>query len=163
MLLHHSSPAPARSFAAALDRRATCVLAPGWLARLGARLRGAALDGALIEGADPAHSPQLAARAAWLTTPGTRAVLARGLDRLLGAPSDASRRRGVLAGAESAGDSAPELRELAGLLRGPAPVYARGVAMLWRLLADGTGPAYTDREGAALASELVRARIALGG
>ncbi len=54
----------------------------------------------------------------------------------------------------------PALRELAALLRGSTPVYARGVAMLHALLTDGTGPVYTDPDGALLETRLHEAREA---
>lgn len=38
---------------------------------------------------------------------------------------------------------AEPLADLAGLLTAPGPVPAQGVAMMSRLLADGTGPLYT--------------------
>jgi hypothetical protein len=143
------------------DRRAEATFAPGWAARVGARLRARVLDRALIEGADPASSQQLAARAAQLTARATRAQVADGLERLAGARG--SERRWVVkphGGAIAA--NADELTELSELLRAPVPVYARGLAMLRALLSDGTGPAYTDRVGFGLAHALRDARSALG-
>jgi hypothetical protein len=49
---------------------------------------------------------------------------------------------------------------LAALLRGPRPLYAPGIAMLGRLLADGTGPAYLGRSRT-LARRLGETRAAL--
>ena len=53
------------------------------------------------------------------------------------------------------------MRELAGVLRGPAPLYAAGIARVRRLLTDGTGPMYTSRDGIALERELRKARAAV--
>jgi hypothetical protein len=163
MLFHSDRAVPAPSFVAAYDRRAGCALKPARVVRLGARLHGQTLDWALIAGADPADCNQLAARAAWLTKRSTRAEIADGLERLVEVARDESsgrrirpRRRAVLA-------SEPELAELAELLRGPAPVYAQGLAMLRQLVTDGTGPAYVDDDGAALPERLRSARLALGG
>ena len=52
------------------------------------------------------------------------------------------------------------LRELAALLRGRSSLQPRGVAMILRLLSDGTGPMYAESP-AALERELRRARAAL--
>jgi hypothetical protein len=135
----------------------------GLIARAGARLRGRTLDQKLIEGADPAASPQLAARAAQLTKRSTRDLIADGLDRLAAGPNLRTSRWRVLPSETAIEANAPELHSLATLMRGPAPVYARGVAMLRGLLTDGTGPAYTDREGVALARGLLAARDAVAG
>jgi hypothetical protein len=144
-------------------QRARRALDPPRSARLAARVLGGRLDRALIAGADPASSPRLAARAARLTTRSTRAELAEGLELLLARaqhpPSSralAPRHASILANAEL-------MRELASTLRGPAPLYARGVAMIHRLLTDGTGPVYTARDGAALERELRRACAAVCG
>ena len=59
--------------------------------------------------------------------------------------------------------NARELHALAARLRGPGPLYARGIAMLSRLLTDGAGPAYSDRRGDVLAQRLRDARLAMGG
>ena len=69
-------------FVADLDRFAACRFEPGVTAKLAARVRRDALDRALIEGADPAATEQLAARAARLTSTAMRREVARGLDRL---------------------------------------------------------------------------------
>ena len=57
---------------------------------------------------------------------------------------------------------ADELGSLVSLLRGRSPLYARGLAMLGRLLADGTGPAYVGRPEA-LATCIREVRRALAG
>jgi hypothetical protein len=55
-----------------------------------------------------------------------------------------------------------ELRALAIRLRGASPVRAPGIAILRRLLTDGTGPVYTDRVGDSLAARPRDAREAIG-
>ena len=55
------------------------------------------------------------------------------------------------------------LLELAGLLRRPELLYARGIALLELILIDGTGPAYTDPSGEGLALQLQLAADALAG
>jgi hypothetical protein len=134
---------------------------PGIGARVAARMRSRSLDRALIGGADPERDPQLAARAATLTTRPMRARIAAGLERLTRVEREPWSRWRVLPFREAVRVNASELHALAAVLRGPSPVYASGVAMLRRLITDGTGPAYTDRDGAALAHELSQARAAI--
>ncbi len=118
------------------------LLRPAPSARLLARLRTTALDRALLAGADPAHSRQLAARAQALTSPRSRAAAADGLERWLSAANGATSRRRVLPRRALAVANASEACEIVSLLRGSAPLYARGIALLGLLLNDGTGPAY---------------------
>lgn len=115
---------------------------PGRGARLTARLRAGRLDRALARGADPAGSGALAARAARLDEPRSRAALADQLDGLLQSaqhPRGHSRippqRTSVMANADALG-------QLADLLREPKPLYVSGSATLNHLLRDATGPAY---------------------
>ena len=129
---------------------------------MAAHARAGSLDRALIAGANPARSPQLAARAALLTAPRTRALIAGGLGRARAGRAGAARalvggrsRRPLLA-------SAPSCSSWQALLRGDAPLDARGVAMLDELLTDGTGPAYHG-ERDQLARVLREARAALAG
>jgi hypothetical protein len=131
---------------------------PAWNVRLAAWARAHALDLALIGGADPAESRQLTARALKLTSAPTRTQLAEGLERRVAAASKPAqrwwapqRRAAILANASL-------LRELAVLLRAPAPLRPAGIAMILKLLSDGTGPMYADRDGTALALALERAR-----
>ena len=56
-----------------------------------------------------------------------------------------------------------ELIELAMILRGDGPAYARGVALLERVVTDGAGPAYADGNGELLAAQLRHARERLAG
>jgi hypothetical protein len=150
------------SFSAGYERLVARSLGPGRLARMAARVHSHSLDRALIAGADPSGSPQLAARAAQLTSPRTRALIAEGLQRLVRAAQGpqkrwraASRRGQLLA-------NASRLHELASALASGAPLYARGIAMLNQLLTDGTGPAYLG-DGESLARRLDEARTALAG
>jgi hypothetical protein len=139
------------------------LLSPGPGVRALARLRRRALDRALSDGADPAASALLAARAGQLSRHSTRRRIAAGLERLaLSAERDPGRaqiappRAAVLA-------NRGELLELSGLLRRDQPLYVRGLARLKLTLTDGAGPAYTDRHGEALARQLQLARAGLSG
>lgn len=149
-------------FVADFDRFAACRFEPGVTARVAARLRRDALDRALIEGADPAATGQLAARVAKLTSRSTRQEVARGLDHLACDGREAGGRWRVRPSRAAAAANAPELRALAARLREPGPLYVRGIAMLSRLLTDGTGPAYSDSRGHLLAKRLRDARVAMG-
>ena len=158
----HGATATLQTFAATYDRVAERTIEPSWISRGLARVRAHALDRALISGADPTDSTQLAARACKLTSPANRAQLAAAIERLLDAavapPSRAHlapQRATVLAHDD-------QLRGLVALLRGQSPLYARGLAMLGELLTDGTGPVYRD-QAEALAWRLEEARGALAG
>ena len=145
------------------ERGASGVLAPSWTARVAAKLRVRALDRALIDGADPAESPQLAAHSARLTRRSTRWGVADGLDRMAHTGVEPARVWGILPSRNAVRANLQELHDLAAVLRGPSPVYAQGVAMLRVLVSDGTGPAYTDRDGSALGARLRRAHRAMSG
>ena len=139
------------------------LLAPGLIARAEARLRHVALDEALAGGADPSASAALARRAAVLTRPATRDVVADALAQVLAAaaapPSRVRvppRRREALAAEE-------QVRDLERRLRDDAPVYAQGVALVATLVTDGTGPLYQPRSDRRLADQLAAARDALDG
>jgi hypothetical protein len=134
---------------------------PPWSARVAARVLAGRLDRALIEGADPASSPRLAARAAMLTSRCTRSELADGLDVVLASAQRPPSRRRVLPRHASVLANAALLRELSNVLRSPAPLYASGIARVHQLLTDGSGPMYTSRDGIALERELREARAAV--
>ncbi|HWX75503.1 MAG TPA: hypothetical protein VNZ05_09360 [Solirubrobacteraceae bacterium] len=136
-------------------------LYPPLSARVAARMLGARLDRALIEGVDPSGSPRLAARAALLTSRCTRSELADGLDVALARAQRPPNRTRALPLHSSVLANAPLIRELAAMLRGPAPLYAAGIARLHRLLTDGTGPMYRSSDGRALERELREARTAV--
>jgi hypothetical protein len=141
-------------------REAERALSPSWRARLAARLFGAGLDRALIDGADPAASQPLCARAGRLTSPPIRRDLAEGLELIASRAQTPSRRWWAVPRVSAADANAEQLRELAALLRDrPAP-QARGVAIVLRLLSDGTGPMYNGN-AAALERELREARAAI--
>lgn len=127
-------------------------------ARAVARLRSRALDRALVEGADPAASPQLAAHAARITAAASRRELADVLDRLARSARARRSRLRVSPWRAAIRSNAGELHALAALLRGSSAVQPRGVARLRTLVSDGIGPLYTDRDGGALACALDSAR-----
>jgi hypothetical protein len=161
MLLDTTGTGSVDAFAFGFDRRARHVLKPTRIARIAARLRGQALDRALMRGADLGVSSQLAARAAQLTANPARERLADGLERLLRTARDPSSGRLVRPSGRAVVANAPELRELTSLLRGPTPLYAQGVAMLCELVTDGTGPVYTDPKGAILGRRLREIQMAI--
>jgi hypothetical protein len=137
------APVTVEAFAASYDRVARRTIEPGWVNRVGARIRSHALDRALIAGADPADSRQLAARAGTLTSRGHRLLMACGIERLLErAQEPPGPRRPVAPQRATVARHTEQLRALAALLRARTPLYARGIAMLTELLTDGTGPAY---------------------
>jgi hypothetical protein len=122
------------------------VLEPSWVTRLAAQVRGGALDRALIGGADPAASRQLATRVARLTSTRKRMATAADLERLLRVAQSPASRWGVLPRRGPVLAAGDELRALVALLRGSTPLSARGIAMLGQLLADGTGPLYAGQD-----------------
>jgi hypothetical protein len=139
---------------------------PGRIARASARVRGGSLDRALSAGADPRRSPQLAARAAILTSRRTRDAVAEGLERLVDTAHGPHRRWWAVGQHEPVLANAAELHSLARVLHGAEPVRPRGMAILNRLLVDGTGPAYNgdratlDRRLSDARAELVLERAA---
>jgi hypothetical protein len=152
--------APARLGAAGLHR-------PDPLAPLSLRarvfLRRGKLDGLLAAGADPSWDPELGLRAAQISTPRNRRVIANSLERAVWeahrrvrwgctAPLD---RRAVRA-------AAPELSALALDLTVDAAPAAQGVALATQLLRDPSSPLYLPGEGEALRVGAVIARRALG-
>jgi hypothetical protein len=141
--------------------RADRALHPPFTARVAARLLARRLDRELIRGADPASRPRLAARAALLTSQSTRDELADGLDVVLSIAQRPAGRVHAQPRPAPVLANAALLRELAGVLRGPAPLYVAGIARVRRLLTDGTGPMYASRDGIALERELRRARISV--
>ncbi len=141
--------------------RAGRLLEPGPSVRALARLRAGSLDRRLAAGACPDAGALLAARAAQLTTPATRSELADCLDRLVDRAHERPSRARVRPSAAAVDACRAGLAETGGRLRGPEPVYARGVAMLRVLLIDGSGPVYVDRRGDALARALAAVATAL--
>jgi hypothetical protein len=136
---------------------------PHVITRLRARGRRLELDHALAQGIDPSSAPLLAARAAQLARPRTRLRLAEDLERLALTAED---RRGpfrVAPRRAAVGANRQALFDLASRLRKGGPLYARGIAILELVLIDGTGPAYHDARGEALARQLELAGAGLGG
>jgi hypothetical protein len=119
------------------------------------------LDHELAEGASPEASAMLAVRAMRLTSMGFRHDLAESLQRIImvstGEPVPV--RSAPVAAPKSPGaaraprvplrqtrisQSARLLADLASRLAAPGPVPVRGVAMVTRLLSEGTGPLYHE-------------------
>ena len=142
-------------------RHATRLLGPSAAVRVAAHLRRGMLDRALTEGADPAASPLIAARATQLGSGSIRARIADGLERLALSADHPHGQVRILPSRAAILGNRSELLELAGMLRRDRPLHGRGVAMLNIILTDGTGPAYTDRRGAALTRQLQIARASL--
>jgi hypothetical protein len=113
--------------------------------RIVARLQARRLDVELARGADPEVDAALALRAAILTTPGRRRVLAAALKRIVASAGETppgwqpSSARAAVAELES------ELLALERRLVAPGPVAARGVAEVRLLVTDGAGPLHTGR------------------
>ncbi len=162
MLLQHSRVTPGPTFSSRYGRATERTLKPGRLARLLARARAYRLNEALIAGADPAASRQLAARALQLTSPRSRESLASGLDTLLWSAQAPAPRWRVRPRRDSVCANAAALGELASLLGSTSPLYVRGLALLDRLLIDGTGPAYHG-DAEELARGLEECRAAMTG
>lgn len=139
----------------------------GWLfgrgpgVRVRARLLAGRLDRRLAAAASPADSALLAARAAELTGPDSRRTLAEAVERLARSADEAWSSAHIGPHRRAVGANRERLEAMSGLLRGPEPVYARGVAMLRLLLRDGSGPVYLDRGGATLAASLDRVQTAM--
>lgn len=126
----------------------------GWSVRLRARLRAGRYDHDLDSGNTTSADDAMALHAARIVTPGERERLAAALaDRLYRAHGGArpASARIPLYRQQILTNSAL-IEDIAGHLRGPEPVRARGVARLRLLLADGTGPLYTTGTGSAAAA-----------
>jgi hypothetical protein len=162
MVLQYTRVAPQPTFSSRYGRASERALKPSRLARLLARVRACSLNDALIAGADPTASRQLAARALQLTSPRSRSSLAEGLDRLLRSAQEAPGRWRMCPRRGAVCANSSTLGELASLLVSASPVYARGVAALEQLLSDGTGAAYRA-DGEALACRLEECRAAMTG
>jgi hypothetical protein len=147
MLTRQAGQAAERQLSTERRGPATHALEPGRLAHLLARARPRALDTALIAGADPSSSRQLAARARLLTSASHRTLLASSIERLTQSAYRPVSRRRVCPCREAVLANAQPLRELATRLRADRPLYARGIAIVDELVSDGTGPIY--RGGAA--------------
>jgi hypothetical protein len=161
---HDSAPiVDARDWGKAWTAPAARLFSPGLATRAGARLRRMELDQALADGADPARSPLLAARAAQLVRGDNRQRIAAALEQ---AALTVDAPRGRLRTAplrEAVRANRAHIITLAGVLRHGGLLYARGIAVLELILIDGTGPAYTDPRGEGLARQLQLAADSLTG
>ena len=136
-----------------------------------ARFLAARLDRELADGTSPEASASLAARAIRLTSMEFRRDLATSVQRILvaaGQPPPVPASQAVAAHPPRVplrrariSQSATLLAELAAQLAEPGPVPVQGVAMVSRLLADGTGPLYRQACRDDLATIVERATRAL--
>jgi hypothetical protein len=117
----------------------------------------------LAEGAHPATHPELAPRAARLTSERNRRALARTLrhivdeahDPIVGFRVVLIRRRPVI-------EAEDLINALSERLRCPAPVRAQGMARLERILANADqSPLYNNSEAGALRAQLIAVLEAL--
>ena len=139
--------------------------------RLLARCAAARLDRELAAGTPPETSAGLAARAMALTSAKARRDLATSVQRILAAAGQpptvmlsqaaAVRPARIPVNRARISQAAVPLAHLAECLAAPGPVPVQGVAMVSRLLADGTGPLYHDGRGSDLDDILEHATLAL--
>ena len=160
------------------DPAMLCNPSPGYCSWVGPRLDRPALalrarvfasrrsfDEALPAGASPVWTPELALRARQLVSHSSRQQLATSLEGLV---KEATRsvppravavrlpRREIL-------EAQTTLFSIASCLRDERPVYARGMALLSRLLTDGSGPAYNPHPGGSLRHAVGAIAAALDG
>jgi hypothetical protein len=130
---------------------------PTPLTRARARLRRSSLDRALARGEDPCESSALAHRAARLTSERSRQRLAAWIEEILARVSRPARSPSVVVepDRDEVWTAAAQLARVRELLRSDTPVYARGVAMLERVLSDGGSALYLPVERGQLSHELV--------
>ena len=109
-------------------------------------LHAARLDDALVRGASPAATAELAARARQVSTRRRRCRIAKGLNLSVHRSAQPATwpartaRVGVVR--EAATEARPALERLARRLLSPAPPAPAGVVLARRLLTDGVGPLY---------------------
>lgn len=138
---------------------------PRLTTRVWAALRHSRFDGALARGADPCDSLTLAHRAARLTSERMRARLTKEIDGVIAAATrpGAGLSSAVPVDLQEVAAAAPWLIEIRELLGSTDPVYAKGVAMLKRLLRDGGGPLCCPYRRGDLRDELEAVIAALNG
>jgi hypothetical protein len=141
----------------------TRLFEPSLMAQLRARAHRLKLDRALAAGADPSTSPLLAARAAQLVDPRTRRRIADCLEQFASTVDRPRSRVQTLPLRGAVRPNQESLIALAQTLRREPLSYAHGIAMLELVLADGTGPAYTDPSGEMLGRQLALAARGLTG
>ncbi|AKS34091.1 hypothetical protein [Mycolicibacterium goodii] len=158
---NRTSPAPVPTRRIHQRVTETPVVRPSIRARIAARVHADTLDAALAVGAPTPPGSAIAVRAARLTSRSERDAVARTLRRAVrDAASDV---RQISARVPLHRKNIAECRELIETitrrLRAPAPVSARGMARLSRVIDDGCGPLYAmgrgdlaGRLGAALAA-----------
>jgi hypothetical protein len=130
--------------------------------RVKARLRSGSLDEALVRGASPESSAELALHARQVASPAGRQLLAQGLRRVVAlADAPDTGRRAVPIASSAVRRARNQLEALAARLASEGPVDARGVARIRVLLSDGSGPLYRPSAPGRLRGELVAARSAL--
>jgi len=139
--------------------------------RLLARCAAARLDRELAAGTPPETSAGLAARAMALTSAKARRDLATSVQRILAAAGQpptvmlsqaaAVRPARIPVNRARISQAAVPLAHLAECLAAPGPVPVQGVAMVSRLLADGTGPLYREASGDDLGDIIENAAQAL--
>lgn len=137
---------------------------PGLAVRIHVSTHRPSLDRELARGDDPLRSGALALRARQLASRRTRERLAAGLERLVElAERTPSQRQPVWIPRREILEARSQLIGLASRLRDTRPVYARGVAMVSRLIQDGTGPAFAANADGALRGAIAAAASALEG
>jgi len=126
-------------------------------------LRRGTLDSSLAHGADPNTSPELSRRARQLTSRRRRAGLAQGIRNLIDAAEEP--RRGYTSAVPlNRGEVLRErafLLELAADLVSEDELNPRGIALVDRLLTDGSSPVYSPGPKGDLHRALIHARAAM--
>lgn len=146
-----------RSPGCARSERTAELFEPRFVVRLRARAIRLKLDRALAGGADLSASPLLAARADQLVDPSTRKRLAACPEQFAFTADRPPSRVKTLPLRGAVRPNQDVLLDIAWTLRDGQLQYARGIAMLELVLADGTGPAYPDPTGDGLAHLLALA------
>jgi hypothetical protein len=152
------SPRYGSRLCARLDRPALALRARVFASRR-------SLDEALADGASPLWTPELALRAGQLVSRGSRQRLATSLERLVKEATRAVPPRAVAVPLPRREilEAQTSLLGIAARLRDDRPVYARGMALLSRLLTDGSGPAYNPHAGGSLRHAVGAIAAALDG
>ena len=133
-----------------------------WRERILVRILAGRLDRQLAAGRSPESHPLLSLRAQRLARPDTRLALARALGRVLHeASSPLRRRQPPLADLYAVREVERDLVELVDQLVAPAPVSARGVALVHEMLVDGSGPLYMRHSPRDLGEMIRTATLAL--
>jgi hypothetical protein len=161
-----------------LDPGTLCDPSPRYCSRLGAQLdrpplalrarvfaSRRSLDDALADGASPLWTPELALRARQLVSRGSRQQLATSLERLVkeAQRSVSPRAVAVPLPRREISEAQTSIFSIATRLRDERPVYARGMALLSRLLSDGSGPMYNSHAGGSLGHAVGAIAAALDG